>query len=264
MRVDVDAAAEDLWFHAERGDHAPKRWGGRLTYEDGLAVQLCQLDRKLDAGDTLAGWKVGLTSPRARKMIGADERPFGHLLRSRVFSAGDQVPVAEMREPHIEPELCFVFARPVDDPGQLHDAVGSVHAGFELNENRAGTATGDFPLTVADNMAQWGIVVGQGADPRAVDLNTVSVELRCDGDVRFEGTSRDLLDDHWTSLARLVEVLGRHSRRIEAGHRVITGAFCRLPASAGEHWDATYSTRSTDTDSADGVDTLGVVDVTFA
>ena len=257
MRVDVDAAAEDLWLHAQRGDHAPERWGGVLTYDDGLAVQLCHLDRKLGAGDQLAGWKVGLTSPRARAMIGADERPFGHLLRSTVFASGDEVPAGSMREPHIEPELCFVFARPVDDAGQLRDSVGSVHAGFELNENRAGAVRGDFPLTVADNMAQWGIVVGEGADPRPVDLDAVAVELRCDGELRYEGVSADVLDDHWTSLARLVEVLGRHSRRIEAGHRVITGAFCRLPVSAGERWEARYRT------AVDGEESLGTVRVAF-
>ncbi len=255
MRVDVDAAAEDLWSYAERGDHAPARWGGVLSYENGLAVQLCHLDRKLGGGEQLAGWKVGLTSPRARAMLGADERPFGHILRSRVFASGDEVPIGSMREPHIEPELCFVFARPVDDPGQVRDAVGSVHAGFELNENRSGTVAGDFPLTVADNMAQWGIVVGEGADPRSLDLNAVTVELRCDDEVRFEGASGDVLDDHWSSLARLVEVLGRHSRRIEAGHRVITGAFCRLPIAAGERWEATYA-------SADGT-RLGTVGVSF-
>jgi len=258
MRVDVDAAAEDLWFYAERGDHAPERWGGVLTYEDGLAVQLTHLDRKLAGGEQLAGWKVGLTSQRAREMIGADERPFGHLLRSQVFSSGDEVPAGSLHEPHIEPELCFVFARPVDDVSQLQDAVGSVHAGFELNENRPGTVRGDFPLTVADNMAQWGIVVGQGADPRPLDLNAVTVELRCDGEVRFEGKSADLLDDHWESLGRLVEVLGRHSRRIEAGHRVITGAFCRLPAAAGERWAASFNKPG-----SPDADPLGMVDVAF-
>jgi 2-keto-4-pentenoate hydratase len=258
MRVDVDAAAEDLWFHAERGDHAPGRWGGVLTYQDGLAVQLCHLDRKVEAGEQLAGWKVGLTSPRAREMIGADERPFGHLLRSKVFASGDEVAAGSMHEPHIEPELCFVFARPVDEAQQLREAVGSVHAAFELNENRPGTVSGDFPLTVADNMAQWGIVIGQGADPRSLDLDAVAVELRCDGEVLFEGVSGDLIDDHWDSLARLVGELGRHSRRIEAGHRVITGAFCRLPAAAGQRWEATFSRTE-----AERPEVLGTVDVTF-
>ena len=240
MRVDIDAAATDLWERAKAGDHAPERWKGALKYDDGLAVQLSLLARKEAAEARLAGWKVGLTSPRARKMLGADERPFGHLLRAGVFDHGDTVACEEMTEPHIEPELCFVFARPVDDRSQLETSVGSVHAGFELNENRPGRVKGDFPLSVADNLSHWGIVVGQGADPRGLDLNAVSVNLKCDGESRYQGVSSEVLDDHWSSLARLVEVLGRHSRRIEAGHRVITGAYCRLPVEPGQQWVAEY------------------------
>ncbi len=240
MRVDIDAAAADLWDQAQAGDHAPERWKGALKYHDGLAVQLSLLGRKEAAGAEVAGWKVGLTSPRARKMLGADERPFGHLLKDRVFGDGDTVAAGDMTEPHIEPELCFVFARPVDDASQLTTSVGSVHAGFELNENRPGAVKGDFPLSVADNLSHWGIVVGQGADPRSLDLNAVSVDLQCDGESRYQGVSSDVLDDHWSSLARLVDVLGRHSRRIEAGHRVITGAYCRLPVQPGERWVASY------------------------
>ena len=241
MRVDVDAAAADLWDAAEVGDHAPDRWQARLTLDDALAIQLTNLGRRLRTGAELGGWKVGLTSPRARSALGADARPFGHILKARIQNSGATLAADLMTEPHIEPELCFVFARPVDDPSQLPVAVGSVHAGFELNENRPGSARGDFPLAVADNLSQWGIVVGDGANHASLDLNSVAVELRCDGEVRYSGVSGDELDDHWASLARLVEVLGHHSRRIEAGHRVITGAFCRLPVRAGERWEATYA-----------------------
>lgn len=251
MRVDIDLVTEDLLTAAAGGDHAPLPWSGALKLNEALEVQLALLGHKLRGGEQLAGWKVGLTSPRARKMLGADERPFGHVLRSGTYDSGATVAIEAMTEPHIEPELCFVFARPVDDPSQLSTALGSIHAGFELNENRPGSAKGDFPLAVADNLSHCGIVVGEGADPRSLDLNAVAVELRCDGEVRYEGISSDVLDDHWASLARLVEVLGRHSRRIEAGHRVITGAYCRLPAGAGERWEAVY-------------EGIGTVEVAFA
>lgn len=241
MRVDVDAAAADLWDAAEAGDHAPERWQGRLTLDDALAIQLTNLGRTLRTGAEVGGWKVGLTSPRARAALGADARPFGYILKGRIQNSGATIPTDLMTEPHIEPELCFVFARPVDDPSQLPGAVGSVHAGFELNENRPGSARGDFPLAVADNLSQWGIVVGEGASPASLDLNSVGVELRCDGELRYDGVSGDELDDHWTSLTRLVDVLAHHSRRIEAGHRVITGALCRLPVHPGERWEATYA-----------------------
>ncbi len=246
MRVDIDAAAGELWEAAQSGDHAPERWNGALKLDDALAIQLTILGIKERMGAELAGWKVGLTSPRSRRalgrgMPGANARPFGHLLKAGTHPDGGSAPVAAAVGPHIEPELCFVFARPVDDPSQLETAVGSVHAAFELNEDRPGSAAEpDLPLVVADNLAQWGLVVGAGGDPRRLDLGQIRVSLACDGEVVDEAVSSQVLDDHWQSLAALVEGLGRHSRRIEAGHRVITGAFARFPVAAGQRWEATF------------------------
>ena len=43
-------------------------------------MQIRMLRRYEAAGATLAGWKVGLTSARARAALGADVRPFGFSL----------------------------------------------------------------------------------------------------------------------------------------------------------------------------------------
>ena len=53
--------------------------------------------------------------------------------------------------------------------------------------------------------------------------------------------SRDELDDHFSSLARLAEVLGRHGQALEPGFKVITGAFTRNEMVAGDEWRAVYS-----------------------
>ena len=246
---DVDGAVDALWRAAAAGDHAPGAWQGQLDLDQALAVQLGRLGRRLDVdGDELAGWKVGLTSPRSRAMLGGDERPFGHIVRSRLFRSGDRIPAADLHQPHIEPELCFAFEHPVswplDDPDAVRRAVSSIRAGFELNENRPGTRDPgkgpDLPLSVADNLSQWGIVVGDGIEPTGVDVDGITVTLLCDGEAVYEGRSSDVLDNHWSSLARLAEVLHRHGRRIEAGHHVITGAYTRLPVVPGQRWEAHY------------------------
>lgn len=243
--VDIEAATEQLWSSGKAGDWFPSDLVGRLDYETGLQVQLGLLDRKLEAGAVLGGWKVGLTSPRARAMIGFDERPFGHILAGRILDSGAEVDAALLTKGGVEPEMVFTFGQTVDaaEPteAQLRASVSLVSAGFELNERRPGSATAfDFPLMVADGMAQWGIVVGQDTSEVA-DLDGVEVVMSCNGEERARHVSRDVLDSHWASLARLAALLHRHGRRIEAGHRVITGAFCRMDVQAGDRWTADYS-----------------------
>jgi 2-keto-4-pentenoate hydratase len=237
------------------GDHCPAWLPGALSLDEALAVQLELLERRLAAGEKLAGWKVGLTSPRARKALGADVRPFGYLLASRVFASGASIAAAGIRSLSIEPELCFAVGRRLagSDVGreQVMAAIDRVSAGFELNERRAGSARPDLPAMVTDCLTQWGIACGSGVPLRdAGDLGAVRCVLSRDGEQVYEGLSRDELDCHVESLRRLVGTLAAHGRALEPGDKVITGAFARFDAAPGQRWRASY-------------EGIGSVEVTF-
>ncbi|MFN0146270.1 MAG: 2-keto-4-pentenoate hydratase [Dehalococcoidia bacterium] len=238
--------AARLWESREAGDPFPAWLNGALTLEDALATQLLLLDRELARGEKLAGWKIGLTSPRARASLNADVRPFGYILAGKVFEAPATVDASKISGPAIEPELCFTFGRAVsgaDVPrDEVMSAVASVSAGFEVNEARRGSVRPDLPALVADRLTQWGIVAGSGVSTAGVpDTGAIACRLECDGKPVYEGVSRDELDDHFDSLTALVRALGRHGRGVESGQRVITGAFARREVKPGQRWRATFS-----------------------
>jgi 2-keto-4-pentenoate hydratase len=226
------------------GDHCPEWLPGSLTFDEALEVQLALLERELARGETLAGWKVGLTSERARRSVGADVRPFGYLLASHVFASGQTIDASQIRQPSIEPELCFSFEGGLSGEvsrEQVAVAVDRISAGFEVNERRAGSARPDMPAMVTDRLTQWGIVHGEGVPlADAGELGAIRCTLLCDGEAVYEGVSRDELDDHLDSIGRLAAALGAFGRGIEAGQRVITGAFARRDCVAGQHWIARY------------------------
>lgn len=240
-----DIAAR-LWNSRQAGDPFPEWLNGALTVEDALATQLLLLEREQARGEQLAGWKIGLTSPRARAALKADARPFGYILARRVFAAPAIVEASSISGPAIEPELCFTFGRALSGAAVTRDdvkaALDSVSAGFEINEARRGSARPDLPALVTDRLTNWGIVMGNGVTvAQAGDLGAITCRLECDAGTMYEGVSRDELDDHFDSLTALVRALGRHGRGVDAGQRVITGAFTRREAKPGQHWRAIYS-----------------------
>lgn len=243
--ADLADLAERYWRAVQGGDHAPEDLVGRLELDAALEAQLRILRSRLEAGDRLGGFKVGLTSPRARAAIGADVRPFGYILAHRILSSGSTVDPTSIRRGSVEPELCFTIGRRLSGPvgaEEARAAVARVAAGFELNEARPGSARRDLGLLVADDLTQWGIVEGSGVDVGAdTDLSGVTCTLERNGEVVYQGVSRDELDDHFASVARLAEVLGRHGQALEPGFKVITGAFTRNDLTAGDEWRATYS-----------------------
>ena len=235
--------ADALWEAYDTGGPLPLAAFEPLDFHDGLAVQADILRRRLDRGDTQIGWKVGLTSDRARKMVGIDDRPFGHLMR--LIASGATIPADAAVGATIEPELCFTAAERITGADIAADEVRSklatVAAGYELNERRA-VVGGDIAALVGDNLTNWAIVEGEGAPTADVaDIDATEIVVHCDGEERFRCRSNDEVDNPYLSISRLAATLDRYGLAIEPGHKIITGAYCRFDVEPGHTWTTHYS-----------------------
>jgi 2-keto-4-pentenoate hydratase len=223
------AAVVDALYVARRNGSPPSGLDQvQLGVEEALAVQLHVLDRFEGEGEKLGGWKVGLTSGNARDRMGKDFRPFGYVLQSRIFPAGVTVPVAEIMNCAIEPELCLIIGTPLRgdavDVAEAKAAVRAVAPAFEINQRRVGPDTGQA-LLLADGLAQWGIVVGSEAPVRDGLVET-TVEFYCDEQLVETKTPGATMDDPYLSLSRLCRLLHTYGFGLEPGQPVITGSFC--------------------------------------
>jgi len=229
----------------EQGDYSPDFLVDALDLPQALDLQLAVLQHHLDAGRSVGGWKVGLTSEASRQRLGADERPFGFVLADRILDSGATVDSAQIRSLSVETEMCFIVGDTAPDtsvsPDQILNFMSGVSAGFELNEARPGSVRPDFFAMVTDCLTNWGIVAGDPVVPAsAAALSATTITMDRNGEQVFAGISQDFVDDHTISLCRLVEQLARHGQALAPGQKIITGAFARFPTEPGDHWRATY------------------------
>ena len=187
---ELDDVAEKYWAARQTGDYAPTWLANKLSLEDGLALQIRMLRRYEANGAQLAGWKVGLTSERARTMLGADVRPFGYILQ--VLRTPAAVQAADVRRPSVEPEFVFTVGSRLGgaevSAQDARAAMARISAGYELNEQRTGSVPKpDLPLFVADRLSQWAIVEGASVAlaGSSFDPNAVVVRMRCNGEERL-------------------------------------------------------------------------------
>ena len=196
--------------------------------QEALEMQLGVLERFAAEGEPLGGWKVGLTSGKARDRMGAGFRPFGYVLRSRILESGSAVQRANVLNCRIEPELCLIVGSPLSgdnvDAAEAKAAVRAVAPAFEVNEVRVGPDKGPAAL-LADGLANWGIVVGPETPVRDGLIHT-TVEFSRDGQVIETKTPGETMDDPYLSLSRLCQLLHKYGRGLEPGQPVITGSFC--------------------------------------
>lgn len=244
--MNVTEAADRIWEGYRRGEYFPPEVVGRLSFDEALRVQLDVLERKLARGERLAGWKIGLTSAAVRAHFGTDRQPFGHILESGVIASPGEVALDDLGVGcGVEPELCVTMGSDLRGPGvsaeEARAAVASIAPGMEINQKRSGGVT-DFGLSVADNLTQWAIVHGSASPvPDEFDSGSLRVTMSCNGEVRADVAGRDVIDDHFVSIATLANVLGDHGRHLEAGQRLITGSFSKHDASRGDEWRAEFA-----------------------
>lgn len=207
-----------------------------LSVEAGQALQVALMRRWLGAGEAIAGWKLGMTSGASRNAMGPGVRPFGFVRASRMLPSGAALPLAELGKGGVENELCLIVgARLGADatPAQARAAVAAVAPAFEINQKRL-PADASPGLRVADNLSNWGIVVGAEVPPPAT-LDDLTVTLFGDDAELGRIASRDHIDDHYASLATLARRLAQYGLALEPGARVITGAYARTPFAAGRY-----------------------------
>lgn len=197
----------------------------------GLKRQLAQLgDREV------GGWKVGLTSGTARDSMGAGFRPFGYILKDRVFASGHAFARADFQRVGVENELCFRLGEPIGaeaDRAEAMAAVASVHPAFEINEPRLAPDASPAER-LADNLSQYAIVVGPEAPlaQETFEFDALRVALTRDGEALQTVAAAGHIDDHFASIAALARQLGRFGRSLAAGDHVITGSYTRTAVAA--------------------------------
>ena len=80
---DIERSIDRLWEIRAAGEALPPSWDPPLDFAASLQVQLGILDRKLAAGEALAGWKIGRTSARVRERLGPEPLLVDELIRRK-------------------------------------------------------------------------------------------------------------------------------------------------------------------------------------
>lgn len=231
----ADSAA--AWLHAEhegrRAFRGIEPWPTAPSEAFAYAVQVGLLARRsAEASDTVAGYKIGLTTPRMQKLCNGD-RPISGVMHARgIRQSPAHVAVGDFVHLGIESELAVRLARPLPAKGEVTradvaSAVGDIAAAFELIEDRhADYSTLDWLWMAADNSWHAGLVLGPSMPLRDVaDLTGV---LEIDGVEVDRGSTRDVLGHPFDAVAWLANHLHARGMRIEPGHWISTGSIATI------------------------------------
>ncbi|WP_407839656.1 2-keto-4-pentenoate hydratase [Streptomyces sp. DSM 116496] len=214
--------------------------------EDAYEIQLLNIRHRLAAGDRVTGHKVGLSSPVMQAMMGVDEPDYGHLLHSMELYEDTPVPAAAYCAPRVEVEVGFVLG--ADLPGEgctvadVLAATERVVPALELIDSRIADWRIAIADTIADNASSAGYVIGEGRDPRELDLKAVDATLTSGSDTLASGRSDAVLGDPAASVAWLARTVARFGVRLRMGHLILPGSCTRaVDVAAGRTYTADFT-----------------------
>ncbi len=212
--------------------------------DDGQRLQLELLQKWINAGASLGGYKIGLTSGASRDSFGAGIRPFGFILSSRIHRSGDCVDLASIGQLGLENELVFHVSRDITtDAADRHLArsvIDAVAPGFEINQRRLSGPAAQG-IRVAENLTQWGIVTGSFVQPDQ-DYDGLNVSLYRDGELIERTSANGHIDDHFESIASLINRLYQFGLGLKKDQLLITGSYTRQAVDKPGTWIGDFET----------------------
>ena len=234
-----------------------------MTMDDAYEVQKAIYRAKLEQGQEVIGWKIGLTSKAMQYALNIDIPDSGILFDEMLFKTGATVPKGRFIQPRIEAEIAFVMKAPLGGGNitkeDVIQATDYVSPSIEILDTRimrldpqSGQARTVFD-TISDNAANAGIVLGsQKHQLDSFDLRWVGAIVSRNNEVEETGLGAGVLNDPIESVVWLARRMAHYGQSIEPGQIILSGSFIRpIECPSGAHLEADFGN-------------FGAVDIHFA
>lgn len=218
-----------------------------LNDADAYAVQYELIERLRSQGEVVRGHKVALTTQAARAHLGVDEPCYGHILDTRVYANGAEVPLVELVDPHCEAEIAFMLGEDLKGPGvtpaQVMAAVRAVLPAIELVDIKVkgdGIRAADV---IAHQALHGGVIIGSRLiDLTAVDLQYEGVTVEYNGRLAGTGTGSEVMGNPINPIAWLANKMAEFDDYLRAGEIIISGSVVTpVRVQQGGHINITFT-----------------------
>jgi 2-oxo-3-hexenedioate decarboxylase len=210
-----------------------------IDVDTAYAAQWTFVQSKLDAGEQLAGAKLGLTSKAKQQAMNVAEPLYGWITSGMIADYGEPVDRESLIHPRAEPEIAFLLGHDVTAPATVTSVLAATEAVFaavDILDSRYRDFRFTLPDVIADNASGGRVVLGPQARRLAdlVDLRLLGCVLRTGGVVTYTAAGSAVSGHPAAAVAWLANRLGSQGKSLRAGSLVLSGGLTApLPLEPG-------------------------------
>ncbi len=191
------------------------------------AAQRAFVQSKLDAGEQLVGYKLGLTSRNKQRAMGVDAPLYGRVTTSMLSTFGDPIQIDRFIHPRVESEIAFLLKDDVHGPATVTSVLAAtdlVYGAVDVLDSRYK----DFKFTltdvIADNASAGAFYLGPIARrPEDLELHLIGCIVRVDGEVTMTAAGAAVMGHPAASVAWLANQLATEGEHLKAGQIIFAG-----------------------------------------
>jgi len=200
---------------------------GDLDQSAAYAAQQLFVQSKLDAGDRLVGYKLGLTSRNKQRAMGVDSPLYGRVTSSMLSTYGEPVRFDRFIHPRVESEIAFLIGREIAAPATVTSVLAAtdlVYGAVDVLDSRYQGFKFTLSDVVADNASAGAFYLGPIAlPPAALELHTLGCVVRVDGEVVMTAAGAAVMGHPAASVAWLVNRLAEQGESLQPGQLIFSG-----------------------------------------
>lgn len=199
------------------------------TVADAFRVQQEIIRLNVEAGDSIAGFKLGNIAKAMQSKFGVDEPDYGYLLASQFYPENLPISAADFIEPFIELEPGFVLKK---DLGGKHVTAADVMAAtdfvvpaLEIIDSRIKDWKIGLFDTLADNGSVGGVILG--GQPRKLSEVNLANQPGCiefDGQEVARGNTSAIHGNPVSAIAWLCRRIAEYGITLKAGQFILPGS----------------------------------------
>ncbi len=213
-----------------------------FTVDDAYRIQKCVVEHHLNAGNTLSGKKIGLTSKAMRELVNIDEPDYGVIFNQSYVQNEGEIKTDDYIIPRVEAELVFKLKADLDMKGVTEQDVAAateyVTAAFEIIDNRYDIEGQTVEDSISDNAAFGAYVLGDKTLPvEEIDLRQLGFVLEKNGRQICTGSGAAVMGNPLKAMMWLSNRMYELGSPLRAGDLILSGSMiAAVSAEKGDYF----------------------------
>ena len=201
----------------------------RISMEEAYNVQDLVTKKRIDAGERIAGFKVGCTSSAIRKQFGLTEPIGGKLFHPHILDSTVKIDWSGYINCAIEPEMVLKIGEDLEGSDlsdrELIGAIAYVSPGIEIHEFNFWIQPPTLQELICTGGIHTGLIVGdQRVNPAGLQFKDEIFYVYKNGDLITSAPCSEIMGGPIHSLRWLVNFLTKKRLSLKQGSLVIPGS----------------------------------------